>query len=300
MLPLLLLFACNEYEVLTDTREQDFTETFEVAGARTDILFYGDTSHSMERELLELGDAIDEFVARVEENSADWRMLAVTGPTGCGVEGIFTPETADLRSRFAGAIRTPPGGDDVDEWGLFNVYKAVLESGPGGCNEGFVRDEATLHVVFLSDEPDSSPGWQMEGEYWRDYVDPILYLKDDPAQVRFSAIVGPTPSGCQGAAPGFGYADAARATGGETLSICADWSSDVDVLADASIQVAFFALAHEPILETVQVAVDDEPRETGWAYDAEAGGIRFSEDLPGAWDEVRVQYRAVVEVEVTD
>ncbi len=297
---LLMLAGCAEYEILIDTREEVIRESFDVAGASTDVLFFGDTSFSMQRKLLSVGGAIDQFVDRLEQNARDWQLLAVTGPTGCGVGGIFTPETDDLRARFSAALTTPPDREDMDEWGLFNVYKAVLESGPGGCNAGFVREHAALHVIFFSDEKDTSPGHQLGGDYWRDYVDPILFLKGDAAQVRFSAVVGPTPSGCTTADPGWGYADAATATGGEIIPICDEWGDRLEVVADASVVVAFFALQHEPLDNSLAVSVNDVERETGWTYDAEAGGVRFTEDPPGAWDVVSVVYRAVIEFEVTE
>lgn len=42
------------------------------------------------------------------------------------------------------------------------AFTAALEpeiNGPGGCNEGFLRDDALLFVTFVSDTPDdTSPG----------------------------------------------------------------------------------------------------------------------------------------------
>jgi hypothetical protein len=301
-LPLLaiLLGACSEYEVLTDTREEAFSETFTVSGALSDIVFYGDTSYSMQPELYTMGDNIGQFIGRLDENQDDWQIIAVTGPDGCAQGGILTPETPDVRGAFTTGITTEPGEDDVDEWGLFNVFQAVMKTSPGRCNEGFLRDEALLHIIFLSDEDDNSPGWQLGGDYWRDYVDPILYLKGDPAMVRFSAVTGPVPNGCNGADPGFGYAEATVATGGELLSICDDWSADIEILANASISQALFPLAHAPLVDTLEVSVNDTPRESGWVYDEEAIGVRFTEDLPRGWDEVVIDYRAIVEFVVEE
>jgi hypothetical protein len=300
-LPLLcLLAACPEYEVMTDLREQVVDQWFTVEGVRSDILFYADTSSSMERELAILGRSVDEFTARIEENSTDWQIATVTGPEGCSTEGILTPDTPGWQDLFAQGIKVP-GGDDVDEWGLFNVFKAILESAPGGCNEGFVREGASLHVIFLSDEDDNSPGWELGGEYWQDYVDPILYIKDDPAQVRFSAVAGPVPDGCEGADPGLGYSDAVAATGGEFLSICDEWIDDIGMLADASISQSVFPLDWEPFEGTTLVEVDSVERPTGWVLETGEAGpqLRFTEDPPGAWAEVHIRYRALVEVEVT-
>jgi hypothetical protein len=294
--------GCTEYDVFIDTREQTIDEYATVEGARTDILFFADTSHSMQTELERIGSAISTFTDRIEENQTDWQLAAVTGPDGCANRGILKPTTADWQAKFAEGIATPPGRDDVDEWGLFNAFQAVLKSAPGGCNDGFIRQGATLHVVFLSDEDDNSPGWELGGDYWRDYVDPILYVKDDPSQVRFSSITGPVPNGCFGAEAGTGYVDAAQFTRGETISICDDWSDEVSVLADASILQTWFPLLHDPLPDTMLVSVNGENRREGFTVETtEAGsGVRFTDNPPGAWDEVHFRYRAMVEFEVTD
>ena len=104
----------------------------------------------------------------------------------------------------------------------------MIQTGQGGCNEGFLRDDAILHVVFISDEDDNSPGWnEGDPDYWLDYVDQIITIKGREDQVRFSAITGPAPDGCDGAEPGFGYNEAVTSIGGERLNICQDWASQI-------------------------------------------------------------------------
>jgi hypothetical protein len=300
LLVLALLAGCSEYSVFTDTREEFLFETFVVEGVKTDIIFYADTSHSMERELITLGDSVRNFVDRLDATQNAWQIIAVTGPDGCGHGGILNPQTENFQDLFAEGITTEPAEDNVDEWGLFNVFKAALETTPGGCNEGFLRQDASLHVIFLTDEDDNSPGFEREG-YWQDYVNPVLYLKDDPQLVRFSAIAGPVPNGCEGADPGYGYSDAVTATQGEFISICSSWDSQVELLADASIQQAFFPLQHKAASEELfDVEVNEETRETGWFYDADRQGIEFTEAIPGAYDKVDIWYQALVEFEVEE
>lgn len=299
MLPLILLsLACSEYEVITDLREQPIQQHFTVEGVRTDILFYSDTSYSMERELVRLAANVDTFIERLEEASDDWRITTVTGPTGCSTSGILSPDDPDFQELFTAGVLEAPGQDDVDEWGLFNTMMAVINSAPGQCNDGFVRGDATLHVIILSDEDDNSPGWEAGGDYWRQFIDPIVFYKGEASQVRISAVVGPANGSCATADPGNGYIEAVEATGGELLNICDDWIDEMDLLADASISQDFFALQYPPLDDTLSVEVNGEIREAGWAYEEDAQGVRFSEDIPGAWDEVSLFYRAIVEVEV--
>jgi hypothetical protein len=296
--------ACQEYNFNHDEREDggdrgavlsepesrfDNWNLDELPG--TDVLFFGDTSGSMATELTTLGDLVGTFVTRMEDYTTTWQLLAVTGPSGCGVQGVITPDTPDYASVFAQAILTPPGEDEVDEWGLYNVAQAVQQSDEGECNAGFLREDAVLHVIFISDEDDNSPGWDTDAGYWQGYVDAVLAAKSDPSLVRMSAVVGPVPDGCEGAEPGTGYAEAVEATGGELISICTDWANELDLLVQASIMRSDFALSAWPIVPSISVVVNGEAREEGWEYVGADNLVRFLEELPRSGDRVTIGYR---------
>ena len=297
----LCLTACQiEHGVFIDTREQDITEVFDVAGADTDVVFFADNSFSMQRDLIRLGGSFEDFLRRIDDANPNWRVITVTGDQGCSTSGVLTQDTADVVDKFSQGVQTAPDDSNSDEWGLFIVRQAVLNSAPGLCNEGFLRPEATLHAVFMSDEADTSPGYEAGGRYWQDYVTAITAAKGDASKVRFSAIVGPSNGSCNTAEPGLGYIDAAQATGGEVVSICDDWTESIEILADASIQQDTFHLQHEPLVETIGVRVNSEDRLTGWTYELESNSIVFTEDIPQGRDEVIVDYRGLVEFETDE
>ena len=255
----------------------------------SDILFFGDTSGSMTEELETLGEKVAEFVAGLYEFTDDWQLLAVTGPDGCGVNGVLTPQTQGYEELFAQAIITPPGQDEVDEWGLYNVAAAIELTGEGDCNEGFLRDDAMLHVVFISDEDDNSPGWEEGGDYWRGYVDEVLAAKSYEESVAFSAVAGPVPKGCGGAEPGWGYAEAVEDTEGEFLSICDAWYEQLEVLVGVSLRRSIFELEQIPVVDTIEVKVNQVLRED-WTYNEGKNAVVFSSDAPQGGDEVNISY----------
>lgn len=319
--PLMLLLACSDYEFTpaptaqegdtapqvdtgeppTDTEEPpedtappqsviqtDSWDLDEVAGI--DVLFFGDTSGSMATELTALGGQVNTFVERLVTYTDRWQLLAVTGPTGCGIGGVLSPETADYAALFSAGITTPPGEDDVDEWGLYNSVQAVNESTTGGCNEGFLRGDARLHVIFISDEDDNSPGWNKgNADYWQEYTEAIVAAKGDANQVVFSGVIGPTPKGCDGAEPGTGYAEAIAATGGELLSICESWTDEIDLLVDASVAWPIFHLTEMPVLGTIRVSVNGAAA-NGWSYNVLDNTIVFNTSIPTIGDSVIVDY----------
>ena len=299
----LCLCACTEYglnggkQEAPDTGDpspgppqvQDHWELDEVAGA--DVLFFGDTSGSMLEELQTLGDQVTGFVEGLSDYTQDWQLLAVTGPDGCGNGGLITPSSPDYAASFAQGILQVPGEDLVDEWGLYNVVQALEQTDPGECNEGFLRDEALLTVVFISDEDDNSPGWDGgDPSYWQPYVDAVIARKGDASAVTFSAVVGPVPDGCVGAEPGYGYVEAVEATQGDLLSICDAWYDQLGLLVDATVHQELFELTLRPVPETIDVAVDYYVHRDGWEYDAELNAVRFLVAPPVSGDSVTIRY----------
>ncbi len=301
LVPLLTLAGCSlENGYLTDIREQNFTEIFDIAGAETDIVFFADNSSSMQRELVKLSQNFETFLEHINDANPRWRIITVTGDDGCSTSGVLSRDTPDVVDLFGQGIQTRPQDSNSDEWGLYMVRQAVLKSAPGLCNEGFMRPTANLHVVFLSDEADTSPGWEQGGSYWQDYVTVITAAKGDAEKVRFSAIVGPNNGSCQDAEPGLGYIDAVNASGGEVLSICSDWTDDIEILADASIQQDTFPLQHEPFVDTIGIRVNSEDRLDGWTYDLDSNSVIITEGIPSGRDEVVVSYRGYLTVVVEE
>jgi hypothetical protein len=257
-----------------------------------DVLFFGDTSGSMTEELLTLGDEIITFVDRLDDSIKDWQLLAVTGPEGCGLHGVIGTEDLDFDLLFAEAITSPPGEDLVDEWGLYNTTAALLQTGHGDCNEGFLREESVLHVIYISDEDDNSPGWDMgDPDYWLDYLDTIYAIKGNEDLVVLSAITGPDPAGCLGAEPGTGYNEAVNWTGGELLSICEDWAIDIELLADVGLlHQSEFQLDEEPIVSSIGVQINGQYIPAGWSYVPASQSVVFHQGAPLTGDEVKIHY----------
>jgi hypothetical protein len=121
-------------------------------------------------------------------------------------------------------------GDDPDMAGAFECIAKVGASGggpflgdamiaaispklngPGGCNEGFVRDDALLVVVFISDVNDQGQSW-----YNLQY-DAIIAAKGDPDSVVMLAVV-PQPLGDAEPVPGCSYDNTPPPLFGELFS----------------------------------------------------------------------------------
>ena len=117
----------------------------------------------------------------------------------------------------------------------------------------------------------------------------------DPKMLKLSAIAGDYPSGCGTADPGTGYYEAVMATGGEFLSICSNWSKNVEVLAQASLEgLLDFELSETPAPDSIVVKVDGATWLADWHYDAGTNSIIFDTEVTqGA--SVEVEYGKLVE-----
>ncbi len=292
-----LLFACsNDYGVtvqpdpeVIEANDDPVTEIFLTEGAPADIIFYGDTSNSMDRRLATLGDNLETFADRLGDLASDWQLLAVTGPSGCGIGGILTSDDPDYVQKFADGITTKPTDDTQDEMGLQNVAEAVVQAN-GGCNNGFLRDDASLHIIILSDEEDESPGFDTNPtSYWGTYVDTIIAAKGNADKVLISSIAGPVPDGCDNVEPANGYWDAVQATNGEFLSICEEWDGELGALADISITIDTFVLKGNPDPDTIEVQVEGVVV-TNWAWSPPQNAVVFTSDPPFGGQEVAITF----------
>lgn len=140
----------------------------------------------------------------------------------------LTPDTDDTEAIFSEMVAVGTGGSGI-EMGLEGAALALSEPLLSGDNAGFIRSDANLSVVFLSDEEDSSPDRAVD--YLRQFSD----LKGDAAYrdhgiVNISAVVGKDEPPYDGAAScessngvaayGSRYVELAERTEGAIESIC--------------------------------------------------------------------------------
>ena len=255
----------------------------------TDLLFSLDSSCSMTSNIWELYGNFDAFVNELSNFSDDWQMMVVNKDNGCNHSGIIKPTTPNFKGRFKDALFAWNNQDDFTEALLTVNARAVEQTSSGECNQGFMRDDAMLHIIDITDEPEQSE--QKTGETWDILLDRILVEKGDPVLTIISAIAGDVPNGCDGASAGTGYAEAVAATNGVFLSICQNWSAkqNLGMLAAASVNQDTFALSDVPIEESIKVWVNGVET-TDWQYDAALNAVVILSDPPGPNDEVRVEY----------
>lgn len=295
-----------------------------------DILFVVDNSCSMGEEQASLSANFQSFIDFAEAEQLDYHISVVStdasadctslggerpsdldqGKCGYFANGdgdnrrtdpswrIITPaSTPNPSDAFATVVDQGVNGSG-EERGLQAAYLALTAPRLVGWNDGFLRPDAYLALVFLSDEEDhSSPTVDF-------YVNFFRGIKGFRSSHLFSAsaIVGDYPDGCGSAVSGARYVQVAERTGGIFESICTpDWSQSLENLGRAVFGYrSTFFLQNDPVVDSIRVYIDGvEMTEEGpgaqrrWRYDAAERAVKFeSLAIPEPGSEIRVTYQA--------
>jgi hypothetical protein len=265
----------------------DNLDVFEQAlRSAADLLFIVDNSCSMAEEQTNLADNFETFINTMVLTDADWQIGVITTDNANFRGDIIRPDDADPVGEFQDQTLVGTGGSG-DERGNEYAYNALQPGADAGPGSDFLRDDARLNIIFISDEPDSSAGT------WVDYVNYYWTLKSDTDMVVAHAIAGDWPSGCATAYAGTGYYETVSAMGGLYLSICAtDWSSHLESLAEvAATDLSSFELTQVPVEETIEVRVDGVVQTTGWTFNSTDNAVEFDDDhIPSGGSTIEVEY----------
>lgn len=272
------------------------TDLFEqpINGA-TDILFALDWSGSMSDNIGNVQSNFGVFVTTLASMDADYQVAVVTDDDGCieypsGTQPWIdnTLALSDQQDIFDTMVNDGSPGSNTER--AFMLLEAALKTSnisTGGCNEGFYRENATLSLVGVSDEPEQSVN------PYTYYVSLFQSMKDDTDDVVMHAIGGDYPTGCGTNQAYTGFYEATVASGGVFLSICAtDFGSHLETLAEGSAaDLTSFELTDIPVPDTIEVTVNGIPTTVGWSYNNADNSIDFEESyVPEGGSTVQVYY----------
>ena len=251
-----------------------------------DLLFAVDKSGSMSGEMSALSNAVDDFIIEIDQVTSDWKLGVVSHDNGCFNNGVITPTTPSYETVFSDAVGGLQFlGTDLTEALLGLTSVALHQTAPGGCNAGFARADAVMHIIVVSDEPEQS------GELWDFWVNEFQNAKADPGLVVISSVVDMNNSCGSGADQ---YLQASAATGGLVLDVCnSNWGTYAANLGAASVSaLRTFYLAAVPDPASIRVYADGVEYTAGWSYDPIRNAVAAGAGLPSG-TEVRIEYAAI-------
>ncbi len=321
------LFVCGCEDVRFTENPVQIDSFQQAPNPVVDILWVVDNSGTMNPKREKLSQNFDQFMARLVESEAVYHIGIIStdtdDPTHSGrLQGdprVITPDTPDPEAAFAANVQLPETASRIER-GLDAVRLALGEDLLASDNAGFLRADAALFVIVLSDEDDHSMG---PPRYYGRWLEHFKGAGDENT-VSMSAIVGQSPDGCAGAEAGLRYLEVQERTGGLFHSICSeDYGPVVDELGiEAAGLRRKFYLSEVPQEDTLQVrnynwddpecqtqgdcdgdlvcaashrcaaALEEASGEQGvWAYEAGDNSIFFLHDfLPAAGSQIEVAY----------
>ncbi len=143
--------------------------------------------------------------ALVTETAGGGSSNATCAPYSSGLR--YMTEADDLESKFACAAQIGTSGDGNER--PMDVVRAAFApalTAPGACNEGFLRDDALLVIVLITDEEDDhetdSEACEMTAQAGSagdpaDWFDALVAVKGEETAIVLLSLVGPTgPDAC--------------------------------------------------------------------------------------------------------
>ena len=258
------------------------TETFTTPGAPpVDVLIAIDQSGSM--DAANQADVEQGFPLFVQELQAisDWRLLLITDAhSQCTTTGVLDPTTPNVgtiltNNAFNGSHDDNTGNNYTEQL-LRLSHMALTKTGPGNCNEGFLRSGALLHIIVISDEPEQS---NQTAAYW---VSQFENFVADPALLRVSAVVDPSDDA--------GYEQAVTLTGGSSLDIGTNWGANfTDIATEVLAGIQSYSLANPAEPSTVVVEVNGTAT-YDYTYDPAAQAVTINTPTIGEKDVVEISY----------
>ena len=296
LMPLVLICACGSQGANFSILPTGQSFQGSITSNKVDILWVVDNSGSMLTKQQNLANSFNSFMDTFTSKNYDFRMAIVTTDTrtlGAGgqdsdFQGVITNDTVNFVNVFKTNIVVGARGD-ANAKALDAIVASLSAAKLAGNNTGFLRSDAHLAVIILSDADDNdSTETVATTQAFLETLKPDL---TDPAsgrvreQFTVSAVIddqtnpGPTP--CVGSEDGIKFRNLANLSEGSKEDICAtDFSAGLSDLSEALAQfISQILLTTEPQPDTISVKVNGvvvpESTVNGWSYVAAQNKIIF-------------------------
>tara|TARA_B100001248_G_C27399566_1_gene468969 strand:+ start:8121 stop:9068 length:948 start_codon:yes stop_codon:yes gene_type:complete len=311
----MLLTACGDSAKFGIAQRADvFGQQIEY-NDKVDILWVIDNSDSMADHQANISNQISSTMDALYATKLDFHMSVVTTdmrsslsyPDYLKADGrligdvkVLKNSTPNIEQEFADMIRAGTNGSTVER-GLDAIYRALSEPRLSNENAGFLREDALLAIIVVSDEDDSS------AQSSSDMIDFLNTLKPEFSygnQAWVMNFIGVTElsSTCttlnQYSSPGLEYMSLVDYSGGKSSTICtADLRDALFNVRERIVQILTeFRLKKQPDLETLTVYVNGSilvnDSNNGWTYNAENNSIVFHGDgVPAADAVIVIDYK---------
>lgn len=260
----------------------------------SDIIFILDNSGSMSGIQNSLSNQIYSFMETINELNLDYRLgFSSTDSSNFyeadglyWIDNLYTnPEiwSQDVIS----SIGTSGSGT---EKGIEFSANLLQNNGVNGAGS-FLRADANLAIIYISDEKDHSTGG------WNMYTNFFDSIKSQLGMLNVFSVIGDHPSGCNTSSGrhiefGEGYYEITNYYSGHWFSICDEsWGIQLQEIAASIADRRAFELSNEnPKESSIKVYVNGQ-EVLCWEYDPISNSIIFDEDeVPEVSQTIEIEY----------
>ncbi len=305
---IILIMGCSSQNFETVNTGNKFlasaTYSFDV-----DVLWVIDNSYeTMEIHQNRIARKMKAFYNGLRRNNANFRVAATTMDMSLsGARGDLVGSTPIVKKNTPNAVfkleqLLKRGGQGANaERGLLAMKTALTKEKNKGRSAQFLRDQALLVVVFVTDDKDFSTGTV------DDYKNFLNTLKGQNTQnqqkwiVNYIGVIDLQDPECTTygsySALGEDYLELANSSGGVVESICStDFTSYIDQInVRLKSVLSRYHLDSQPILDSLTVYINGvlirEDNVNGWSYDEEKNIITLNGSAkPNPNDDVEIKY----------
>jgi len=261
-----------------------------------DVLFVVDNSGSMNIFQQELSSQMSSFMNVFDSTGSDYHLAVITTDEARfsqydGYSWIDSTHPSPVLwiQNVISSIGIRGSGMEKG----IEMAKYALE-GDAAPGKPYYRENATMVIIYVSDEPDHSQG------SWLSYTSFFDNFKLSTDLMRHFAVIGDYPSGCnfpyitsvRNIQFGEGYYDMTQRYNGTWYSICAtDWGQQMQNLANTVTTKRSFSINEsDPIESTISVSVNGQLTNE-WVYEPTTNSVVFNErNIPEPNQTITIEY----------
>ncbi len=245
---------------------------------KVDFLFVVEDTTGMGPRQTSLAAAFPDFATALASANLDWRIAVITAAAP-QLRGPVITASPNAAAEFSSQVLVGENGF-ASPTGIQQAYDATQPGGSAGPGTSFLRADATLSVVFVSDGFDQSMvSPDTVFDYW------VGLKGGDADQVQVHGFVGLYFNSAYRTLVGF--------AGGLEYNIWGlqpDWGTEVADIAAAVAPTLVFPLPSVPARPSLVVR-EDGTVSTRAVYDASNNLVRFSNvGLPGVGSVITIDY----------
>lgn len=259
-----------------------------------DILWVIDDSGSMADNQDALARNFNTFINQFITKNINFKMAITTTDGTTNRNGRMVGDSSLLTSEAAKANKSMFLGNFA-RWVKVGTTGSGIEQGLKCASSfldryesSFLRKDALLAVVFLSDENDQSEKTVSE------YINRLQSAKSSKGLVKTYSIVTQTlPKNAQWESIGARYNQVSDATAGIKSEITGDFAQTLSEISGHIVNlIDSFALSETPYNNLIEVYVNNSKIISGWTFDNASRSIKFNAgQIPSEGSKIEIHYK---------